>query len=184
MLPFASTRNCLSTTAYIACKPRFPICREKANRQTAKAFLEKGLEVFPYTIHTILTDNGIQFVNRRTDKYAFATPFERICYREGIEHRTTKINSPWINGQVERPTPPLSGWVNRTIKEATVQLYHYDSHKQLTEHLQAFIGAYNFGKRLKTLKGLTPYEFICQQWDKTPKVFTQNTLQNIAGLYI
>ena len=160
MLPFASTRNCLSTTAYIACKPRFPICRvqlyEKANRQTAKAFLEKGLEVFPYTIHTILTDNGIQFVNRRTDKYAFATPFERICYREGIEHRTTKINSPWINGQVERPTPPLSGWVNRTIKEATVQLYHYDSHKQLTEHLQAFIGAYNFN---------------------------QNPLQNIAGLY-
>jgi len=148
---------------------------EKANRQTAKVFLEKVLEVFPYKVHTILTDNGIQFVNRNTDTSAFATPFERICFREEIDHRTTKVNSPWTNGQVER--------MNRTIKDATVKLYHYDSHKQLSEHLQSFMGAYNFGKRLKTLKGLTPYEFICQQWEKTPHVFTQNPLQNIEGLY-
>jgi len=30
--------------------------------------------------------------------------------------------------------------------------------------LADFISAYNFGRRLKTLKGLTPYEFICKQW--------------------
>lgn len=28
-------------------------------------------------------------------------------------------------------------------------------------NLTAFIDAYNFARRLKTLKGLTPYEFIC-----------------------
>src|SRR5690606_35701390 len=27
----------------------------------------------------------------------------------------------------------------------------------------SFIAPYNFGRRLKTLKGLTPYEFICKQ---------------------
>ena len=50
--------------------------------------------------------------------------------------------------------------MNRTIKEATVKRYHYDSHRQFEAHLNDFIGAYNCGRRLKTFKGLTPYEFI------------------------
>jgi transposase-like protein len=148
---------------------------ERATRSTAKACLEKVLEVFPYKIHTILTDNGIPFVNRKTDRFPIPTPFERICLREGIEHRTTKVTSPWTNRQVER--------MNRTIKEATVKLYHYDDHQELEQHLQTFMGAYNFGKRLKPLKGLTPYEYICQQWEKTPHVFKQNPHQNNTGLY-
>ena len=73
-----------------------------------------------------------------------------------IEHRLTKIKHPWTNGQVER--------MNRTIKEATVKRFHYDDHDQLRRHLKDFIEAYNFGRRLKTLKGLTPYEFICKHW--------------------
>jgi hypothetical protein len=59
---------------------------------------------------------------------------------------------------------PLVGSMNRTIKYATVKRYHYDSHDQLTRPLADFVGAYNFGRRLKTLKGLTPYEFICKRW--------------------
>ncbi len=38
--------------------------------------------------------------------------------------------------------------MNRTIKDATVKRYHYESHDQLREHLQSFIMAYNFAKRL------------------------------------
>ena len=34
---------------------------EKSNRKTAWEFLEAVLEAVPYKIHTILTDNGIQF---------------------------------------------------------------------------------------------------------------------------
>ena len=45
--------------------------------------------------------------------------------------------------------------MNRTIKEATVQRYHYDRHDQLEAHLADFISAYNYARRLKTLKGLT-----------------------------
>ena len=52
--------------------------------------------------------------------------------------------------------------MNRTLKEATVKKYHYQTHQHLKEHLHAFLMAYNFAKRLKTLKGLTPYEYICQ----------------------
>jgi hypothetical protein len=65
-------------------------------------------------------------------------PFDRACRRLGIEHRLTKPNHPWTNGQVER--------MNRTLKEATVQRYHYDSHEQLRRHLADFLAAYNFAK--------------------------------------
>lgn len=36
--------------------------------------------------------------------------------------------------------------------------------QQFQRHLTHFIAAYNFGRRLKTLKGLTPYEFICKRF--------------------
>jgi transposase InsO family protein len=56
-----------------------------------------------------------------------------ICERDAIEHRLTKPNLPWTNGQVER--------MNRTIKEAMVKRYHYDSHDQLRTHLADFMDA-------------------------------------------
>ncbi|HKY82468.1 MAG TPA: IS481 family transposase, partial [Sphingobium sp.] len=39
----------------------------------------------------------------------------------------------------------------------------------------------NFAKRLKTLKGLTPYEFICKCWTKEPERFTSNPHHQIPG---
>lgn len=74
--------------------------------------------------------------------------FDMICKANGIVHRLTKPNHPWTNGQVER--------MNRTIKDATVKRFHYESHDQLRAHLVDFLAAYNFVRRLKTLSGLTP----------------------------
>lgn len=54
---------------------------------------------------------------------------------------------------------------------ATVKRFHYDNHDQLRRHFQDFIDAYNFGRRLKMLKGLTPYEFICKRWTSEPDRF-------------
>lgn len=52
--------------------------------------------------------------------------------------------------------------MNRTIKDATVKrFYYYESHDQLRPHLTDFVAAYNLARGLKTLEGLTPYEFIC-----------------------
>jgi len=147
-----------------------------AGKMQAAQFLQKLIETVPYKIHTILTDNGIQFTNRKKDKFAFEHIFTRTCIENNIEHRLTQINHPWTNGQVER--------MNRTIKEATVKSFHYDNHEQLRSHLQAFMDAYNLARRLKTLKGLTPHEFICKIYQNQPKLFKQNPYQKYTGLYI
>src|SRR6476660_9930047 len=152
---------------------------EKANRVTASAFLVALIKAVPYKIHTVLTDNGIQF--RLPPRYADGPTarwsthmFGLRCEENGIEHRCTKINHPWTNGQVER--------MNRTIKDATVRRYHYDDHNQLRRHLADFVDAYNFGRRLKTLKGLTPFEFISKCWTSDPQRFRLNPLQQMPGL--
>ncbi len=74
--------------------------------------------------------------------------------------------------------------MNRTIKDATVRRYHYDSHDQLRAHLATFVQASNYARRLKTLKGLTPYEFICKAWTTEPQRFTLNPLNQMPGLNI
>jgi len=150
---------------------------EKADRKTAWEFLELLLDAVPYRIHTILTDNGIQFAEQpRNRNTIISRPmrFDMICEANGIEHRLTKPNHPWTNGQVER--------MNRTIKDATVKRYHYDSHEQLRSHLADFLDAYNFARRLKTLSGLTPYEYICKIWTSEPDRFILHPIHQIPGL--
>ena len=114
-----------------------------------------------------------RYANGPTARY-MTHMFDMRCCENGIEHRFTKISHPWTNGQVER--------MNRTIKDATVKRFHYDSHEQLRRHLQNFIDAYNFGRRLKTLKGLTPYEFICKRWTSQPDQFIIDPIHQIPGL--
>jgi transposase InsO family protein len=151
----------------------------KTGRASASAFLTALIEAVPYKIHTVLTDNGIQFTfppryaDGPTARY-MTHMFDMRCRENGIEHRLTKVKHPWTNGQVER--------MNRTIKEATVQRFHYDDHPQLETHLADFINAYNFGRRLKTLKGLTPYEFICKSWTSEPNRFRLDPIHQMPGL--
>jgi transposase InsO family protein len=152
---------------------------KKTSRTSASAFLTALIKAVPYKIHTVLTDNGIQFTfppryaDGPTARY-MTHMFDMRCCENGIEHRLTKIKHPWTNGQVER--------MNRTIKEATVKRYHYDSHRRLQTHLADFINAYNYARRLKTLKGLTPYEYICKIWTKEPQRFRLDPIHQMPGL--
>ena len=135
----------------------------------------------PYTIHTVLTENGIQFryppryANGPTARY-MSHMFAMRCREHRIEHRFTKINHPWTNGQVER--------MNRTIKNATVKRFHHDGHEQLRRHLADFIAAYNFARRLETLEGPTPQKFICQRWSIEPNRFKLNPIYQMPVLNI
>lgn len=143
-------------------------------KMIAAEFLRNLIKAVPYKIHKVLTDNGIQFTNHDHHKNAFTHIFERVCNEHQIEHRKTKIKHPWTNGQVER--------MNRTLKEATVNNFHYASHDKLKKHLHAYLMAYNFAKRLKAIKGKTPWQFILNQWAIHPEYFTINPNHFLVGL--
>jgi transposase InsO family protein len=159
----------------------------RATRRIAADFLRKLIEIVPYQIHTVLTDNGTHFTEPRGESWSVseiktmierkeifrAHSFDLACAQNNIDHRLTKPNHPWTNGQVER--------MNRTIKEATVRRYYYESHDRLHAHLATFLDAYNYAKRLKTLNGLTPFEHICKAWIEQPERFRLNPIHHMAG---
>lgn len=59
--------------------------------------------------------------------------------------------------------------MNQRIYAATVKRYPYDRHHQPQMHLADFIAAYDLGRRLKTLEGLTPCEAICKTWQEVQR---------------
>ena len=160
---------------------------EKATRRLAANFLRNLAAALPYKIHTVLTDNGTHFTDPAGDGWTpedikamrakgeqfLCHAFEFACADLDIQHRLTKPRHPWTNGQVER--------MNRTIKDATVKRFYYESHEQLTKHLGDFISAYNFARRLKTLRGLKPYESICKAWTDQPHRFISNPHHQLPG---
>ncbi len=114
------------------------------------AFLRNVIAAFPYRLHTILTDNGTPFADQPryrsgpTARYRLHA-FDRACQDHGIAHKLTKPYHPWTNGQAER--------MNRTVKDATLKAFHYETLDSLKAHLDAFITAYNFAKHLNPSAG-------------------------------
>ena len=78
-----------------------------------------------------------------------------LCERE--------LTNPWTNGQAER--------MNRTVKDATIKVFHYPDLESLKAHIRAFVSAYNFAKHLKRLRWRTPFQAICEAWAKDPAPF-------------
>jgi transposase InsO family protein len=148
----------------------------KATKLAAAAFLRMLARTVPYKIHTVLTDNGVQFVDRYqgTSVTSIGHAFGRACDDHGIEHRLTKPYHPWTNGQAERTV--------RTIKEATVRAFHYSSINELRRHLRDWLAAYNFAKQLKALSYQTPFEAIEALWRQKPKIFNMQPNHHTLGL--
>jgi hypothetical protein len=122
----------------------FAQLHEKATRRVAGDFLRALIATAPYKVHTVLADNGTHFTSFGTTSSAAplikeamekgelfrAHAFEYACAQNEIDHRLTKPRHPWTNGQVER--------MNRTLKDATVRRYYYDTHDQLRGYLGDF----------------------------------------------
>jgi transposase InsO family protein len=126
----------------------------------------------------VLTDNGMAFAD--LPKYRDGpggSPgghiFDCVSNEHDIEHRLTKPYHPWTNGQAER--------MNRTIKDAMIEVFHYDDLESLKAHVLAFATAYNFTKHLKALRWRTPYQMICDAWTKDPSICKINPHHQIPG---
>lgn len=75
----------------------------------------------PYTIHTVLTDNGVAFIEQPRHRNGLTNRFgrhifDRVCQEHGIKHNLTKPYPPQTSGQAER--------MNRTVKEVTIKSFH------------------------------------------------------------
>lgn len=87
---------------------------EKATHRTAAEFLRDLIAAVPYTIHTVLTDNGTHFTTPGNRHFAAsnikqaiesgslfrAHAFELARAQNGLDHRLTKPRHPWTNGRL------------------------------------------------------------------------------------
>jgi hypothetical protein len=81
------------------------------------------------------------------------------------------------NQPVPSPSPrPSYAKCGRTAKSGED---HYDDHQQLRTHLADFIAAYYYGRRLKTLRGLTPFEAVRKAWTAEPERFRLDPLHQM-----
>ena len=70
--------------------------RDDTGKMNGADFLRGVVNAFPYTIHTVLTDNGMSFAdlpknrNGPSRRYLGAQIFDRVCNENGIEHKLTK----------------------------------------------------------------------------------------------
>lgn len=148
--------------------------------ESSEQFLQECIEFYPYKITKVLTDNGHEFSykhlrpDRQTENEHL---FDKVCRENDIEHRTTKIKSPWTNGLVER--------VNRTLKENTIYKYKYDSYDQLDKALRNFMEYYNLYRKHKCLQRKTPYQVTLDWFSKKPELFWKrpNKIYNLVIPY-
>lgn len=136
-------------------------------KESAGDFLIKCLKYFPFSIHTILTDNGRQFTMKGQQSFGHksttGTLFEIICEIAGIKYRKTKPYHPWTNGMAERMV--------RTVKEHTIHRERYKSFNECIKALKEFQRFHNFNRKLRVLARKSPFEKMCEFYKLNFKIF-------------
>ena len=141
---------------------------EHKDKEAATDFLEKCRAFFPFTITTILTDNGREFTlagfkNRYGSKVTTVHPFEQLCRDQQIEHRRTKPYTPQTNGLAER--------MNGLTKETTTKKHTYATPQAMIQDLWDWCVRYNFCRKHRRIGKKTPYEAVCEWHNKRPELF-------------
>ncbi|MCZ0736813.1 IS481 family transposase [Phreatobacter sp. AB_2022a] len=175
-LRYEGGKACLFVAVDRTSKLVFARIYRKATKLVAAGFLKALVRAVPYKVHTVLTDNGVQFVqhDKRAEGGFLAHVFGRACAENSIAHRLTKPYHPWTNGQAERMV--------RTIKDATVRTFHYASINDLRRHVRDWLLAYNYAKQLKALRFRTPLEAIKQISTEKPELFSRRPGHDMLGL--
>lgn len=141
--------------------------RPSGGAADAAAFLDSLIAHVPFRIHRVLTLNTEPFVEVDGES-ALAS----ACRLAGIEHRLTSRQDPWARARSVR--------LDRIIEESVT----FASTAYIKGLLEKFVHAYNFRRRLKTLRGRTPYEFICQTAARQPELFIRDPHHEMVGLEI
>ncbi len=75
-------------------KVAFAVLHPRAKRVVAAEFLRRVLDKLPYQVHTVLTNNGVQF-----------TPSRTSFYQAGTVLTASAANRAWSIALLSRPTP-------------------------------------------------------------------------------
>ncbi|MBQ9719935.1 MAG: transposase [Oscillospiraceae bacterium] len=136
-------------------RTRFVYGFEEHTPENSVKFLRLLLEVFPFKIQTIQTDNGTEF----TYNYISETeesPFDTALKELGIQHKLIPPRTPWHNGKVER-------------SHRNDQRYFYDwetfrsveeLNRKLAQHLH-----WSNRKPMRTLDNKSPLELLAERMD-------------------
>ena len=140
----------------------------RKTKEIGALFLRGALKYYPYPIHYILTDNGFEFSYKalpKKKKTKKIHPFDLICLKNRIEHRTIKFKHPWTNGMVER--------FNGKIKNKVFRRHILSDRNDLETKLIEYLNHYNFEVRLKQIDYQAPADFLKKKFNRSiqPIVF-------------
>ncbi|RZO35581.1 MAG: IS481 family transposase [Rhodospirillaceae bacterium] len=126
-----------------------------SSEQVAK-FLSNLVDAVPYRVYGTLTNDSQIFIGR---------PYRQVRIRHGIDHQFLSPEDPWDIRQTASA---------KLVGESGFRKPHYDDLEHLRSHFFEFFDTYNFTRRLKSLSGNTPYEFICKCWQSDPSAFRED----------
>ncbi|MGB0630538.1 MAG: IS481 family transposase [Alphaproteobacteria bacterium] len=116
-------------------------------------FLSNLIAAVPYRVHSTLTNDSGIFMGR---------PFREVRRRGVIGHHFVASEDPWDIRQTASA---------KRTNVKNLKAPHYDSVEHLRSHFFEFFDTYNFTRRLKSLNGKTPHEFVCSCWEADPTCF-------------
>ncbi len=137
-------------------KIAFIMFNSNKTKDAGEKFLKKLIDFYPYKINYILSDNGGEFSHNNLPKSKRPKnklhPFDEVCKKHNIEHRTIKYKHPWTNGMIER--------FNKTIKYSVLKKITFNSIIHMKYETIGFVNRYNHIKRLRSLNYKTPAQFL------------------------
>lgn len=139
---------------------------QQPDDSAAVSFLDALAAAIPYKIHIVLTSNHVQSTFPiRYDKASiayFSTPrFDQRCAHHGIDHQVYQAEESWLNQGPAGVRPP----------QDSIDHFAYGNQADLELYLSHFLTSFNYTRRLKCLRGLAPYRFICKIWEAQPDLF-------------
>jgi len=115
--------------------------------------------------------SGLEFRTDLWDQYSTAAPAQRRQYG-ALSNTARKAYKAYSCVTASTQKRCLSG-------ASAPACWMHGARSGLADALQA----YNHAKRLKTLRGLTPHEFVYAQWQKNPAIFAREPAHLTLGLY-
>ncbi len=149
--------------------------RRSQSAKDSRAFMKRVEKKSPFTLQTVLTDNGKSFTDLFTRagerKPSGRHPFDQECQAHGIEHRLIKPGRPQTNGMVER----FNGRISDVLTTR-----RYVSGEDLEQTLKRYSWLYNRHIPQKALHHQSPIAAM-QEWQIKRPVLFPKRLVNHTG---